>query len=63
MQTKLFPIFYYFEMCNSVLEIIGYILVTYQKLAALMVQWVATERHNCHHDDDIRRMTMTMKEV
>ena len=31
--------------------------ISYQKLAALMVQWVATEEENCKHgdnDDNIR---------
>ena len=59
---------------QKLLKRMFFILISYQKLAALMVQRVATERENCHHDkrdddndnvsDDNRGMKMmTMKEV
>ena len=44
-------------MCKSMNFV--FILVIHQKLAALMVQWVATEREKSHYDkradDDIRQ--------
>ena len=50
------------------------IFISYQKLAALMVQWVATETENCHldkrdddddndHDDNGGMKMMMTKEV
>ena len=55
---------------QKLLKRMFFILISYQKLAALMVQWVATERENCHHDkrddDDGHNRgmkMMTMKEV
>ena len=58
-------------MCKSMNFV--FILVIHQKLAALMVQWVATEREKVimisvltmmlDNDDERGMMTMTMKEL